>query len=139
MRACFMTSRSDVFWSTNKARTTDSQERRRRGAGHGLFAYMLFSLPNAHTAHNLGLGQRELDDTSVVRFAVLSRARSAAQKHGRSGCQIPLACGRDHPRGFATARDDPMSPMGRVFRNFRPSIPGSLTAAKGQSPAAKVG
>ena len=74
-----------------------------------------------------------------VRLPAFARAQCGA-KARRSGCLIPVGVWSGPlPEGSRRPGTTPMSPVGRAFRNFRPSIPGSLTAAKGQSPAAKVG
>ena len=92
VRACFMTRRSDVFWSTNKASTPI---RRSGGVAAPAMVFLptlLFWLPNAHTAHNLGPGQRELDNTcGFVRLPALARVFRARASHSASVWANPLA------------------------------------------------
>ena len=100
---------------------------------------LFLGLPNAHTATSSAGGSDSLLICVGFVRLLLSRVLSAAQKHGGRAAKFVGVWSGSLPEGSRRPWTTPMSPMGRALRNFRPSIPGSLTAAKGQSPAAKVG
>ena len=95
MRACFITNRNDVFWSTNKASTPI---RRSGGVAAPAMVFLptvRFGCPMPTRLTTSAWGRESLMIRVDSGVCLLSRVLSAAQKHGGRAAKFRLACGRD--------------------------------------------